>query len=117
MPLYSSKCMECGKSHTYYKSVAERADTPLCHDKRTFKTLDAPMIGAMSFSGHKGFEAPGAQKWIEDGASMKKYMRENNYISESEGHQEANIQLANREAADDRKLDTAVTNAVLGHAI
>ena len=113
MPMYTSQCAVCARQQTYFKSVAKRAETPMCHDLPTLKVIDTPMIGAMSFSGHKGFEAPGAQKWIEDGASMKKYMNQHGYISESEGAREAQIQRNRKSAADDAKLDAAVTSAVI----
>lgn len=110
MPLYSSKCNKCGTAHTYYKTVAERADTPLCCEEKTFKTLDSPMVGAMAFTGHQGFVADG--KWIEDGASYKKFMDKNKFIPASEGHREAEIQRENHAKRDDKKLEAAVVEAV-----
>ena len=111
MPMYSSKCEKCGTSHTYFQVIANRADTPLCCDAKTFKTLDTPMVGAMAFTGHQGFVADG--KWIEDGATYKKFMDKNKYIPASEGHREAEIQRDNRAKLDDKKLEAAVTQAVL----
>lgn len=114
MPLYSSKCSECGTAHTYVKTVANRAETPLCCDVQTFKTLDTPMVSAMAWSGWKGFNVPGGQ-WIEDGAAYKKFLDKNNYVPASEGHQEAAIQRTNQAAADDKKLEAAVTQAVMAN--
>jgi hypothetical protein len=114
MPMYSSRCDECGKAHSYLSTVANRATTPTCHGEPTSKTLDAPMVSAMAWSGWKGFNVPGGQ-WIEDGASYKKFLDKHNYVPASEGNQEASIQRANKEAADDKKLEAAVTQAVLTH--
>ena len=116
MPVYSARCEECGSTQAYFKKVADRADTPLCHAKPMTKTLDTPMVSAMAFSGHKGFNLPGPEgKWIEDGATYKKFLKDNNFIPESEGAREADIQRTNREAADDKKLDAVVTEAFLSH--
>jgi len=116
MPLYSARCMQCGKAQTYFTKVADRETTPVCCETPTAKQLDTPMVSAMSFTGHKGFVVPGTQTWIEDGTQMKKFMKEKNYLSESEGTQEAIHQRANREKTDDQKLDTAVETAIRKHS-
>jgi hypothetical protein len=111
--MYSARCMKCLKSHTYYQSVANRAETPLCCDLQTSKTLDAPMVSSMSWTSHKGFYVPGPSgEFISDGAAYKKFLDKNNYVPASEGHQEAAIQRKNQEVADDKKLEAAVTLAV-----
>lgn len=110
MPLYSSYCPTCRKTQTYFQTVANRANTPICCDGQTTKTLDSPMVGALGFTGHKGFIANG--QWIESGADYKKFLEKNNYIPASEGHREAEIQRENRAKLDDKKLEAAVVQAV-----
>lgn len=110
MPLYSSRCEKCGKSETYFQTVSNRANTPICCETQMLKTLDTPMVGAMSFTGHKGFVADG--KWIDSGADYKNFMKKNNYIPASEGHREAEIQRENHAKRDDKKLEAAVVEAV-----
>jgi hypothetical protein len=95
---------------TYFQTIANRADTPVCCEMQMSKMLDTPMVGAMAFTGHQGFVADG--NWIEDGASYKKFMDKNKYIPASEGHREAEIQRENHAKRDDKKLEAAVVEAV-----
>jgi predicted nucleic acid-binding Zn ribbon protein len=120
MPLYSSRCQECGSSHTYVRKVAERNDTPLCCGVQTAKTLDTPMVSAMAWTGHKGVFMPDGQNggkgtFIESGADYHKYLRDNNKIPASEGAREAEIQKGNREAEHDKVRREAVIAAVQQH--
>lgn len=115
MPIYSAQCAECGSRQTYLSKIADRAVTPVCHGPMT-KALDMPMVSAMAWTGHKGFNLPGPTGgWVEDGATYKKFLDRTGFIPESEGAREATIQRTNREAADDKKLEAAVTHAVLSN--
>lgn len=110
MPMYSSKCSKCGKAETYFQTIANRANTPICCEEPMMKMLDKPMVGAMAWTGHQGFVADG--KWIDSGAEYKKFLDKNNFIPASEGHREAEIQRENHAKADDKKLEAAVVEAV-----
>jgi len=115
MPTYSSKCLECGEAHTYIRKIADREDTPVCCGVATTKTLDAPQIGAMSWTGWNGFEATGREgdkTYIESGAGLKKWMDKNNYVPASEGNQEAVIKRTDADKAAKRKLREDVTRVV-----
>lgn len=118
MPLYSSRCEACGSPYTYYQTVANRANTPLCCNAPTTKTPDAPMVAASVWTGHKGFTAynrNGSHLWIESGQDYSKFLKANDFIPESEGKREAEIKAAHREAAEDQKLAAAVETAVMAH--
>lgn len=117
MPLYTSRCSECGQLHSYVRSIATRNDTPLCHDAPTEKVLDAPMIGAMTFSGWKGFvaHATDTPTWIESGTDMKRYMKKHDLVPTHEAAQEAHIRREAREVEIDKKLDTAIHKAMEIH--
>lgn len=114
MPLYSARCEQCGSTTSYVRKIDERNDTPSCHGPMS-RQLDAPMVSAMAWTGHKGFALPGGG-WIEDGTAFKRHMRENDVLPESEGRQEAAIQRATREKADDKRLDAAITQAIQTHS-
>lgn len=117
MPLYTSRCSECGQMRSYVRTVAERNNTPLCHDKPTEKVLDMPMIGAMAFTGHKGFlaQASDTPTWIESGTDLKRYMKKHDLVPTHEAAQEAHIRREAREVETDRKLDTAIHKAMEIH--
>jgi len=119
MPTYSSVCSACGKTYEYVSRIVDRGNTPRCCDKPTDKVLDAPRVSAMAWTGHKGFHVPdgvnGKGTWIEDGAAYHRYLKQHNKIPASEGVREAEIQKANRERADDHKLEAAVEKAVYTH--
>jgi hypothetical protein len=83
--------------------------------------LTTPAIGAMSFSGHKGFHMPdgkqgGKGTWIESGNDYKKYLRDNNKMPAHEAESEAKIQKKNIAAADDKKRRDAVIKVVTQQA-
>lgn len=117
MPLYTSHCGECGQFHSYVRTVAERNSTPECCGKPSEKRLDTPMIGAMSFGGHKGFvaDATDTPTWIESGSAMKRYMKENDLVPTGEASQEARIRREAREVEVDKKLDQAIEKAAAIH--
>lgn len=114
MPTYQSKCPICNTKHEYIRTVANRNDVPNCCGKPTIRTLDTPMVSAMSFTGHKGMHMPDAKNtWIEDGAAYKKYIKENNLIVGNEGKQEAAMNKARLEKQADidrRKTVEEVVN-------
>lgn len=107
--LYSSVCDQCGTSHSYVRSVAERHETPECCGVATRKTIDAPMVSAMAFAGtHKGMVAyanDGTPVQLDSGSDVKRYMRENDKVSEAEGASEAAYrrQEAEKKLAHDRR--------------
>jgi predicted nucleic acid-binding Zn ribbon protein len=117
MPTYVANCSTCGTDYDYVRSIANRNDTPECCGAPTVKSLTAPAISAMAFTGHKGFHMPdgkqgGKGTWIESGQDYKKYLRENNKIPTSEAASEAKLQKKNAEAADNKKRREAVIKAV-----
>lgn len=121
MPTYISTCHTCDTPYDYIRKVADRHDTPECCGTPTVMGLTTPAIGAMSFSGHKGFHVPdgkhnGKGTWIESGQDYKRYMSTNKLMPASEAAAEAVIQKKNTEAADDKKRRAAVIKAVTNHA-
>lgn len=119
MALYTSRCSECGERFSYIQKIADRNNTPVCHGKPTEKLIDAPQIGAMAFAGSKGFlaEATDTPQWLESGADVKRYMKQNDLMSTTEAAQEARIKREAREVEVDRKLDQAIEQAVQVHGI
>lgn len=115
MPFYSSVCRQCGQEHSYLRKIDQRADTPICCDQATEKTLDAPMISAMCFQGHKGFMTSGNGKWLESGQDVKRYMKEKNLLSHEEGTREAEIQSKAKEVKQRKALRAAAIAAVDKH--
>lgn len=117
MPLYTSRCSECGQTHSYVRTVAERNSTPECCSLATEKVLDMPMIGALAFTGHKGFlaEATSTPTWIESGTDLKRYLKQHDLVPTHEASQEARIRREAREVETDRKLDQAITKAAAIH--
>jgi predicted nucleic acid-binding Zn ribbon protein len=118
MPLYSSHCTSCGTDHSYVRTISARNDTPTCCGKPTDKVIDTPMIGAMAFTGHKGFvaNATGESQWLESGSDIKRYMKENNFVTQGEGGERAQDAKRNQEIDFDRKLDDAIDKARRIHA-
>lgn len=83
--------------------------------------LTSPAIGAMSFSGHKGFHMPdgkqgGKGTWIESGQDYKKYLRDHNKLPAHEAEAEAKIQKKNLDAMNDKKRRDAVVKVVTERA-
>ena len=118
MPFYTAQCSTCEGKHPYFRSrIAERHDTPHCCGQATVKLMDTPQIGAMSFAGSQGFVATGTEKaqWIESGADLKRYMKENNFVTSAEGEERAKDARANREIENDRALDKAIHDAIEIH--
>lgn len=121
MPTYVSRCHTCDESYDYIRKVADRHQTPECCGVPTVMGLTTPAIGAMSFSGHKGFHMPdgkqgGKGTWIESGNDYKKYLRDNNKLPAHEAESEAKIQKKNIAAADDKKRRDAVIKVVTQQA-
>lgn len=119
MPTYVSKCPECGHQQDYIRKVADMEDTPEhCGLKmiRQGAWAVTPMIGAMTFTGHAGFNTVDGKAWIEDGASLKKYMKQNDLISATEGKQEAAHAQKNKAIADKQARKKAVQKAMEMHA-
>jgi hypothetical protein len=110
MPLYQSKCLECGKQQDYISKIAYRHDSlPICCGQKTELMIVPPMVGAMSFVGHKGMRLAG--QWCEDGSQYKRLMRQNNWIPEADATQEAKIQNDNIDKVNDKKLQVATEKA------
>ena len=121
MPTYVSRCHTCDTSYDYIRKVADRHQTPECCGVPTAMGLTTPAIGAMSFSGHKGFHMPdgkqgGKGTWIESGNDYKKYLRDNNKMPAHEAEAESKIQKKNITAADDKKRRDAVIKVVTQQA-
>lgn len=113
MPTYVSICHICDTKHDYFRTIENRNNTPECCGVKTEKIIVPPMIGAMSWVGHKGVEVNG--KYIETGAEYKKYMNENRLIPESEANSEATYQRKQREKTDDAHLNASVERAIHQH--
>ncbi len=114
MPSYSIRCNACGTHSTFIAKVDDRNNTPMCCEQQTERLLDTPMVGAQTWTGWKGTHMPDGT-WIESGSSYEAYLKKHNKIPESEGIREAEIQSANRKAADDKALTAAVEQAVRQH--
>ena len=113
MPIYHSLCHKCGTYHEYVAKVADYLNSPDCCGEKTEKQIDCPMIGAMTFSGWKGFNnvaAPGTP-WVESGSEYKKWLKDNNKIPMSEGQQEADRVSAQKQVEDKKKRKEAVRKA------
>ena len=117
MPTYTAKCPVCSTHHDYVRRVADREDTPSCCETRTVKQLATPQISAMAFTGHKGFvaDATGTPQWIDSGSDLKRYMKENSFVSPGEGEERAVDARRNREIETDKKLDQAIDKALAIH--
>ena len=107
MPTYVAQCPSCGHIEDFIRKVDDRDNTPEHCGASMHRTLVAPQVSAMAFTGHKGFVL-GGNTWIESGADYKRYLAKNNMMPASEGHREADIQAANKE----RERDAARRNVV-----
>ena len=109
--IYEARCSKCGRIHEYHSSVEDRNKTPKCCGRKTKKGIFTPsMVGAMSWTGHKGTLVNG--KWMESGTDYKAYMKKNNLIPAEEGKQEATHQRATRKKKEVKELDATVERVV-----
>lgn len=117
MPLYTALCHECGSSHSYFKRIADRLDTPECCGVKTEKQLDTPMVSYVGEHkvGHMAYDSKGEGTWISDSTQRNAWMKANNKIDASEGRQEAEHQRKSKKAADEKKLTDTVRQAVNKH--
>jgi hypothetical protein len=115
MPIYAGICSKCGAKQDYYRTISLRNETPQCCGEPITRVIEAPMVGSMSFSGtHKSVEINGIQ--FDNGAQIKKYMKENNFIPETEATSEAKYQQKEKEKADNKHLKQSVLQAVAMHS-
>ena len=102
MPLYSSVCLACGKTHSYVAKIADRHDTPFCCDQQTSKILDAPTICAQTITGII-YSSDGYQH--EGRAAFNKHLEKNNLLHGSDAKSEAshNRNRINNEIKQERR--------------
>ena len=102
MPLYSSVCLACGKTHSYVSKIADRHDTPFCCNQQTSKVLDAPNICAQTISGII-YSSDGYQH--EGRSAFEKHLEKNNLIHGSDAKSEAthNRTRINNEIKQERR--------------
>lgn len=110
MPQYLSKCDVCGSKHIYMSKIDNRNITPQCCGISTERVIETPQISAMCWQGHKGCMVNG--RWIEDGATYNKMMRDGNYISAEEGKQQAAAVQVQRAKDSEKKLDAAISDGM-----
>jgi hypothetical protein len=100
-------------------SVADReTNLPVCCGEKTYQIItSSPMIGAMAFTGWKGFYMPDGKgekgTWIDNGGDFKKYLKENDKMPASEGIPEAQLQKKNIEEAHAKKRRKDVEKVVM----
>ena len=124
MPTYVERCKHCGHQQDYIRTVSRMEETDSHCDapmERQGAWAIAPMVSAGVWTGHKGAFMPdgkngGRGTWVESAQDWHKYMKQNNKAPADEAAQEARIQKANKEAADDKALTKAVEQAVQKHA-
>ena len=110
MPTYTALCLKCGEAQDYIRRIAQIDDVPVCCAEKTTRMLAAPMVGAMTWTGHASFYMLDGTP-IEDGAAYKRYLDKNNLVPESEGHQEHVIQKTRKDEANKKQIKQDVIDA------
>lgn len=81
MPLYTYKCMECGKTQDAFNSISNRFNGPECCGKPTehqiVPTQIAPIIGGGNLPGYK---CPVTGEFVTSRKRRKEIMQKHNLV-------------------------------------
>jgi putative FmdB family regulatory protein len=80
MPLYTYKCLQCGRVEDAYRSISERDNGPECHGKMP-KIIVPTMIGTiLGVASNPGYTCPVTGEFVTDTRRRKEIIREHNLI-------------------------------------
>jgi putative FmdB family regulatory protein len=111
MPTYEAGCPKCGKQIDYVRAIADRNNIPKCKcGTKMVREFRTPIqVSPMIWTSHQSQMIGG--KWCETATDYKRVMKEGNFISETEGKQEAKRVKTRRAKEEDKKLESAVLQA------
>jgi hypothetical protein len=75
MPMYTTRCAECGRKQTIFRHVATRdAELPVCHGAEMRRIVEAPAVQADL----PGYTSPIDGRWIEGRRARLEDLKRNN---------------------------------------
>lgn len=111
MPLYESRCNECGKVHEYYQTAANFRNTPLCCGYQTEKVILTAPFGVVDIP---AYVSPVTGKWINSRRERTEDLKRTDsrpWEGLEQEQKEASRRAAYVEAEEDKKLEKSVVEA------
>lgn len=109
MPVYESRCNECGKVHEYYQSAAKCYETPLCCGYQTQKVILTAPYGNVDIP---AYQSPISGRWINSRRERNEDLKRND-CRPWEGLEQEQKEAARRAAYDEQKQDAAIEKSVV----
>ena len=109
MPVYESRCNECGKVHEYYQPASNYRDTPFCCGYQTEKVILTAPYGQVDIP---AYTSPISGKWINSRRERIEDLKRND-ARPWEGMEQEQKEAARRAAYAEQKEDSALEKSVV----
>lgn len=107
MPMYTTRCSECGRKQTIFRTVANRdVDLPQCHG-RMARIVEAPAVQADL----PGYQSPIDGKWVEGRRARTEDLKRSN-CRPWEGMETERKEAIKRADEADRKFETQIERGI-----
>ena len=107
MPMYTTRCGECGRTQTIFRHVATRdAELPTCHGVMA-RIVEAPAVQADL----PGYQSPIDGRWIEGRAARNEDLKRNN-CRPWEGIATERAEANKRVAEADAQFESAIEKGI-----
>lgn len=107
MPVYESKCSNCGNEYEYIRTMARCMDTPICCGVRTDKRILSAPMGIVDIP---AYVSPVSGRWINSRRERTEDLKRAN-CRPWEGLDQEKKEAARRAAYIEQKEDQALTVA------
>ena len=109
MPVYESRCNECGVIHEYYQTAAKCRETPFCCGVQTEKVILTAPYGQVDIP---AYVSPVSGKWINSRRERTEDLKRTD-SRPWEGLEQEKKEAARRQAYEEEKQDKAIEKAVV----
>lgn len=108
MPIYTTRCGECGRKQTIFRHVATRdAELPVCHGTAMQRMVEAPAVQADL----PGYQSPIDGRWVEGRRARTEDLKRSNCRPWEGMATERNEAIKRAEEAD-RKFETQIERGI-----
>jgi hypothetical protein len=108
MPMYTTRCGQCGRRQTIFRHVSTRdAELPVCHGAAMQRVIEAPAVHADL----PGYQSPIDGKWVEGRRARTEDLKRSN-CRPWEGMETERKEAVKRAEEADRKFETQIERGI-----
>ena len=114
MPIYESRCKECGTVHEYYQTASKCRETPFCCGFQTEKIILTAPFGVVDIP---AYQSPVSGKWINSRRERAEDLKQTGsrpWEGMEQEQKEADRVKAYTEAEQDKKLEKTIESTIKG---